>query len=339
MNYHLRIASLAVLAIRLAASGWAQSPPPVILEIDMENVVNYVDDLADPSRKATSPAISPLAAGFIWAFKTNLTQGDIVAVNGKPAKGFFVQQFGPRALAATRLTPGQSIADLGGGCQLQAGIMILRSDGTAVGTIMATGTTAMGPPPGAPSSASAFNFAVVGGTGAFLGVRGQAARGKATGVRNASMAEDPAYRRLNGGGTQRFIVHLTDAIRPEVIMTPGGPAIYHAEDFTPVTPEQPARAGELLVLQAANLGPTRPGVDPGQPFPDWDPAKVPVAVTPLEAAVGGQAAEVRNVIGWPGEMNVYRVDVRLPDDAKPGTGKLSLTSAWIAGPEVPIPIR
>jgi hypothetical protein len=39
---------------------------------------------------------------------------------------------------------------------------------------------------------------------------------------------------MNGGGKQRFIVHLTDAPRPEVIATSVGPAIYHAGDFTPV---------------------------------------------------------------------------------------------------------
>ncbi len=330
--------ALAVCAAALWTPSRAQTPPVNVLEIDMENVVNYVDDLADPSKRATSPAISPVASNLIWAFKPNLTQGDIVAVNGKPAKGLFVQQYGPRVLAATRLTPGQSIADLGGGCQLQVGIMILQPDGTPVGTIMATGTTAMGPPPGAPASASAFNFAVVGGTGAYLGARGQAARGRASGVRTASMIEDPVYRRANGGGTQRFVVHLIQMSWPEVIAMAFGPAIFH-EDLSPVTASSPAHAGEWLTMRAANLGPTVPPVDPGKPFPAWEPGKELIVNSPVEVKVGGQAAEIRNAIGWPEQTNVYRVDFRVPEGVKPGPTGVGLTVAWVAGPEVRIQVR
>ncbi|MBI5087120.1 MAG: hypothetical protein HZB13_21290 [Acidobacteria bacterium] len=322
-----------------AALAQPAQPPVTILEIDMENVVNYVDDLADPSKKATSPAVSPISPNLIWAYKMNLTQGDIVAVNGKPAKGLFVQQYGTRVVAATTLTPGSSIADLGGGCQLQAGFMILQPDGTPIGTIMATGTTAMGPPPGAPTTATAFNFAIVGGTGAFLGARGQTSRSRATGVRNASMIEDPAYRRLNGGGTQRFVVHLVQMATPEVIVTSAGPAIYHGDNFSPVTPESPARAGEWLVMAVSNLGPTRPGVDPGKPFPAWDSAKPMIVSSPVDVSVGGLAAEVRNAIGWPEQTNVYRVDFRVPDGTKPGSAGVALAAAWIAGQEVKLPVR
>ena len=52
---------------------------------------------------------------------------------------------------------------------------ILQSDGTPVGTIMTNGLTSAAPsPPGPPLGA--MNFAIVGGTGAFLGSRGQAGK-------------------------------------------------------------------------------------------------------------------------------------------------------------------
>jgi uncharacterized protein (TIGR03437 family) len=38
-----------------------------------------------------------------------------------------------------------------------------------------------------------------------------------------------------------------------------------ASDFTRVTAAKPARSGETLTLLASGLGPTRPGVDPGNP--------------------------------------------------------------------------
>src|SRR2546422_557436 len=53
------------------------------------------------------------------------------------------------------------------------------------------------PPPGAPLASMAMNLAVTGGTGAFLGARGQAALAEGTTMmtgRDASVAEDPANR-------------------------------------------------------------------------------------------------------------------------------------------------
>jgi hypothetical protein len=300
--------------------------------------VNYVDDLSDPAKKATLPAPTPVAPNFIGAFKPNLMQADIVAVNGKPARGLFVLQFGPRVVATTQLTPGQSIADLGGGCQLQASFVILRQDGTPVGTLMATGTTAMGPPPGAPGSAAVYNMVIVGGTGAYLGAHGQTSRGPASGVRTASMAEDPAYRRVNGGGRQRFLIHLTQAMLPLVVPTPAGPAIFH-EDMSPVSAASPARPGEWLTMGVANLGPTRPAVDPGMPFPEWEPGKELLVMAPVEVTVGGREAEVRNTIGWPGQVNVYRVDFRVPEGMPSDTVGVFVISAWLRGFPVPIVVR
>jgi uncharacterized protein (TIGR03437 family) len=42
---------------------------------------------------------------------------------------------------------------------------------------------------------------------------------------------------------------------------------YHASDNTLVTRAKPAKAGEILTLFASGLGPTKPGVDLGEPFP------------------------------------------------------------------------
>src|SRR5579862_8498611 len=90
---------------------------------------------------------------------------------------------------------------------------ILQSDGTAVGTIMTQGLNVGGPSPPGPAAGS-FNFAIVGGTGAFLGARGQtgnAAQGLGSAqipIRAASITEDPANRRVNGGGHVVFTAFL-----------------------------------------------------------------------------------------------------------------------------------
>jgi hypothetical protein len=79
--------------------------------------------------------------------------------------------------------------------------------------------------------------AILGGAGAFFGVRGEA--GQATTVqtiaaRSASMSEDPANRRSNGGGGRaRHVFHLIPLSRPEILSTANGSAVSHSSDFSP----------------------------------------------------------------------------------------------------------
>src|SRR6185369_10220884 len=119
----------------------------------------------------------------------------------------------------TALTPGFAIADVVRNGEAAISFEILKSDGTPIGTIMASGFTGSTTPPGSPSNVTGNNFAVTGGTGAFLGARGQVGvENNPPGVaaqRIASMTEDPANRRLNGGGKQRWVVHLVPMTRPE----------------------------------------------------------------------------------------------------------------------------
>ena len=87
------------------------------------------------------------------------------------------------------------------------------------------------------------NHVVAGGTGAFVGVRGQGASvvlpGN-TGPRIASITEDPARRRIHGGGSVHFVYQLIPMTRPEIAATPNGPAVTHSNDFSLVTASKPA---------------------------------------------------------------------------------------------------
>ena len=82
------------------------------------------------------------------------------------------------------------------------------------------------------------NLAITGGTGAFLGVRGQLGAAPPVGARQASFTEDPANRRRNGvAGTWRWTAHLIPMSAPQVLTTATGPAVFHS-DFSPVTAAQ-----------------------------------------------------------------------------------------------------
>ena len=153
------------------------------------------------------------------------------------------------------------------------------------------------------------------------------------------MAEDPANRRIHGGGTSRILLHLIPMTWPEIAMLSTGPAICHAEGFSPVTAQNPARSGELLTMSVHGLGPVRPNLDPGKPFPALEEGIVNAVTSPVEVTVDAKPAPVVNALGWPGLNNTYRVDFQVPDGIEPGTAALGLSVAWINGPEAKLPVR
>ena len=307
--------------------------PPVILAVDVADVVIYEGDVADVTKLATTTTqtMGTPANNFfpvLWI-------ADIVAVNGSPARGTWTVKGNLLSLSKTP-GPGTAIADSGAALFFDWVFDIQQADGTPVGTIMASGWGGAAKPPGAPSSFLQANMAVTGGTGAFLGVRGQAGQGGNTvSPRQASMSEDPALRRVLGGGTRRYVFQLMPLSLPQILANGGGPAIFHS-DFTPVTAEKPARAGEVLIAQASGLGPTLPGVDPGNAFPAdlLQPVNSPVQVL-----VNGQPSDIIGAVGWPGRVDVYRVDFRLPSSVSSKTATVQLTAAWIPGAAVQVAVQ
>ena len=208
MNRHTLLRGKTALAMALCAAACsqfssAQVAPPVILQIDLTNNVLYFQDTSDISKYATEPNVTPPAISFRNFYRVE-GFADIVAVNGQPMKGTYAN-----AAAATVLrtapTPGQALADTVRQAITVTTFEILKSDGTSIGTIVASGLFAGDAPPGSPTAAAGGNFVITGGTGAFLGARGQlsvaaAAPGVVT-QRNASITEDPGNRRRTGGGS------------------------------------------------------------------------------------------------------------------------------------------
>lgn len=299
---------------------------PVVLNFDVDNMVYYKGDVNDPNKISRDPG--PAVPAPTRAFQVSSGIADLVAVNGRPIKGAFYYSGSVAAYSAT-IQNGRAIADFDGAGPYINFWEILGPEGAWIGSLMGGGSF-----PPAPGNM------VLGGNGAFLGVTGEIhGNPQQIGppVRNASAAEDPALRRLNGGGKYRFIVTLYPKFRPSVDMTAAGPAVFHG-DFSPVTSAQPARAGELLIVRTRNLGPTRPDLLPqGSHVFKADPLEQ--VNSPIEITVNGTAVLAINQIGWPGTTDLYRVDFRVPSGLPPGTARIQLTAAWIPGPEVQIPIQ
>ena len=334
-----RAATLAVLLSTLAYHNPARGQgTTATLLVELQNVVEYQVDTYDLSKFGTDPNVTK-GGNTKGLGPLVVSIGDVVAVNGDPAKGTYISQ---AALAAVRPdpVPGGPIGDTSWNTSRYETYEILQPDGTPVGTLMTSGLNAGSPsPPGPPAGTQ--NFAIVGGTGAFFGARGQkggrnALLNGAVTPRIASITEDPSRRRQNGGGHILSVLYVVPMFRPEIVATANGPAVTHSNDFSLVTASKPAAPGEILSVFATGLGPTRTSLDPGQPFPS---SPLAVLNSPLAVTVNGESAEVLGAVGYPGSVDGYQVNFRLPSNTGKGTVSLQLTAAWIPGAPVSIPVQ
>jgi hypothetical protein len=208
---------IAFGAVICGFSCFAQTPPTA-LQVDVNNFVLYNYDTFDTIQFGTNP--NPTSVPM-KTYNNHISIGDIVAVGGTPAKGtllcthtMFV--LSPFATFGTK----KAIADTSRSMMDDCSLEILASDGTVVGTIFIHGLFGGAPPPGAPASSARSNLIITGGTGAFLGARGQAGQTGPWTPRIASVTEDPANRRVNGGGVESIILQVFP-------MVTGGPAAVH----------------------------------------------------------------------------------------------------------------
>jgi len=313
----------AVAAVLLAAgNGYPVlgQALPTILTIDVANLVEYQADIYDPSKWGSNPNITPSAGAREFGVVTLLA--DIVAVNGKPAKGLWQNVLSIMPFKANP-SPGQPIADLDSGGIAQCEWEILGPDGSYIGALLDGGAGVGG-------------HALKGGLGVFAGVTGIHTGETSVPSRNASSSEDPARRRVNGGGKMRGTFYIYPASRPAVQMTSSGPAIVH-QDYSQVTTTNPAHPGELLIVAATGLGPVKPGILPAGVAPFSGPPYQEVSA-PVTVLFNGNEVPVTTKVGWPGQKNVYWVDFPVPSDAATGTATLQLTAAWIPGPAVSVPV-
>jgi hypothetical protein len=244
---------------------------------------------------------------------------DIASINGKPARGAYVSD-------GVFLPVGGS--DLPRNHAHNFVLDIQTTELGQIGSLFGTFLSSGGAAPGAPRGAG--TWAVVGGSGAYLGVRGQGANMGGSNFHITSMKEDTMVRRAIGGGGRLLLeLYLSSVAVPEIV------AVFRGDNFSPVNSSNPARPGEILTLQVKANWPTNPPRQPGAVF-----TSDPLNVVPnfVEGLVNEIPAEVVNRVGWPGTNDLYRVDLRLPS-VGPGETKLQLTGAHISGSSYRIVVR
>src|SRR5262249_47019817 len=131
--------------------------PPSILKVEVKDLVFYEVDTADSTKFGTNPnvtssALSCTAKSFQGRLGSRVVAiGDIVAVNGQPAKGTYAASGVTLCLSPTPV-PGQPIADTTHGPIVTETYEFLQSDGTPIGTILSQGLRVGGPSPPGPAA-------------------------------------------------------------------------------------------------------------------------------------------------------------------------------------------
>ena len=131
------------VAVLFAVAATAQEVP-VILRVDVENQVRY-GGVAEPAQIATSPVPVPSTITQL-NFNRPIVVGDVIAVNGSPAKGAWVSLENNVRLTPTPTVPvpGGAISDSMYPSVGIHSLEFLKPNGERIGSIFAMGF----PPPG-----------------------------------------------------------------------------------------------------------------------------------------------------------------------------------------------
>ena len=218
MNRWINMTPLIVFSVVIGGFPCLAQTPPIKLQVDVDNFVLYNYDTFETTQFGTNPSSTSVP---MKTYNYHISIGDIVAVGGTPAKGTLLCTHTMFVLSPTATVGSmKAIADTSRAMMDDCSLEILASDGTAVGTIFIHGLFGGAPPPGAPASSARSNMIITGGTGVFLGARGQAGQTGPWTPRVASATENPANRRVNGGGVETIVLQLFP-------MVTGGQAVVH----------------------------------------------------------------------------------------------------------------
>jgi uncharacterized protein (TIGR03437 family) len=141
----------------------------------------------------------------------------------------------------------------------------------------------------------------------------------------------------NNGSSATFTGVAVFAVQPGIFEFDSGglriAAALHA-DFSVVTPSNPARKGEVILLFLTGLGAlARPvGTNVAGPIPPVETVTRPIV------GIADAGAEVLGSFYAPGLYTAYQINFRIPDNAPSGLAKLSVVADGVASQDSRIPI-
>jgi len=155
--------------------------------------------------------------------------------------------------------------------------------------------------------------------------------------RAKTMPQRPSPRQMQGYDAV-FDYHagkLTEVTQPALAIHPAILEFFDG-DWKAINTNHPAHPGDHIIAKAADLGPTDPEVPPGEAFPHGPLAE---SILRLHLSVNGRRAEIPQHLGSPGEVNIYRLDFRIPPQTEAGMAQVQLTVGGQGAPPAAIPVH
>jgi uncharacterized protein (TIGR03437 family) len=131
------------------------------------------------------------------------------------------------------------------------------------------------------------------------------------------------------------MVTITD-VAPGVAASMDGQTIAQHGNFAYVTPSNPAKPGEVLIMYLVGLGATNPAVKSGTAAPGVEP--LARLVNPVTVTVDGETAIVPFAGLTPGAVGLYQIDFSVPSDAKNGNLNVVVTQNGVTANTSTIPV-
>ena len=165
------------------------------------------------------------------------------------------------------------------------------------------------------------------GTHAYFGAHGI--------IRRSGVSDGSAGHEVFGNnyGEFNFVATLTPLCLSTVAMLDGVPAIAHSRDFTTVTSNAPAEPGEILSLVAIDLLPEL------KESTTWPPVPEALLNVPVVLKVDGLVVRILYIGKYPGVRSVYQINFQVPAEVHAGIVDVQISTGYIDGQVVSIPIR
>ncbi len=155
----------------------------------------------------------------------------------------------------------------------------------------------------------------------------------------AELAPDKEYQVLvivDGALTVPDAISLSP-VQPGVAAFANGRVIAQHGDFSLVDTNNPARAGEAIVVYLIGLGETNPKVPSGTASPASEPlARV---VSPVTVTVDGRNAEIFFAGLTPGAVGLYQINFRVPPESPTGDLPVVITQKGAAANATVLQVR
>ena len=148
---------------------------------------------------------------------------------------------------------------------------------------------------------------------------------------------------INNGTPSNTVTTLVKSMLPGIFTVPPGGTGYGAilhVDYSLVSTDQPAKAGETVLIYLTGLGDVSPAVPEGTAAPSSPTSSV---VNPLKVYFAGSGTSVQGAVGYaglaPGFAGLYQINAQIPAALPSGDYYVEIATPTSYSTQALIPVR